>query len=72
MSGKIKITLANYLEEREISRYKIIKNCNVSQTQLNRYYRNQIERIDLDVLARICDYLQCEVSDLLEYVPEDK
>lgn len=72
MSGKIKITLATYLEEREISRYKIIKNCNVSQTQLNRYYRNQIERIDLDVLARICDYLQCEVSDLLEYVPEDK
>lgn len=72
MSGKIKITLANYLEEREISRYKIIKNCNVSQTQLNRYYRNQIERIDLDVLARICDYLQCEVSDLLEYVPDEK
>ena len=72
MSGKIKITLASYLEEREISRYKIIKNCNVSQTQLNRYYRNQIERIDLDVLARICDYLNCEVSDLLEYVPEDK
>lgn len=72
MSGKIKITLATYLEERQISRYKIIKNCNVSQTQLNRYYRNQIERIDLDVLARICDYLQCEVSDLLEYVPEEK
>lgn len=72
MSGKIKITLATYLEEREISRYKIIKNCNVSQTQLNRYYRNQIERIDLDVLARICDYLQCEVSDLLEYVPDEK
>lgn len=72
MSGKIKITLATYLEEREISRYKIIKNCNVSQTQLNRYYRNQIERIDLDVLARLCDYLQCEVSDLLEYVPDEK
>ena len=72
MSGKIKITLATYLEEREISRYKIIKNCNVSQTQLNRYYRNQIERIDLDVLARICDYLNCEVSDLLEYVPDEK
>ncbi|MDE5770292.1 MAG: helix-turn-helix transcriptional regulator [Ruminococcus sp.] len=71
MSGKIKITLATYLEEREISRYKIIKNCNVSQTQLNRYYRNQIERIDLDVLARICDYLNCEVSDLLEYVPDE-
>ncbi len=71
MSGKIKIKLATYLEEREISRYKIIKNCNVSQTQLNRYYRNQIERIDLDVLARICDYLNCEVSDLLEYVPDE-
>lgn len=72
MSGKIYIKLESYLKEREISRYKIIKNCNVSQTQLNRYYRNQIERIDLDVLARICDYLQCEVADLLEYVPDNK
>lgn len=72
MSGKIKITLATYLEEIEISRYKIIKNCNVSQTQLNRYYHNQIERIDLNVLARICDYLQCEISDLLKYVPDEK
>ena len=72
MAGKIYITLESYLQEREISRYKIIKNCNVSQTQLNRYYRNQIERIDLDVLARICDYLQCEISDLLKYVPDEK
>ncbi|MDE6518896.1 MAG: helix-turn-helix transcriptional regulator [Ruminococcus sp.] len=72
MAGKIHITLESYLKERKISRYKIIKNCNVSQTQLNRYYRDQIERIDLDVLARICDYLQCEISDLLKFVPEEK
>ena len=68
--GKIIITLEQYRKENDISKYKIIKNCGVSATQLNSYCNNQVTRVDLPVLARICDYLGCEISDLLEYVPE--
>lgn len=69
--GKIVITLEQYRKEHGISKYKIIKNCGVSATQLNCYCKNQITRVDLPVLARICDYLQCGIGDILEYVPDE-
>lgn len=67
--GKVIITLERYRKEHNISKYKIIKNCGVGATQLNSYCNNSVSRIDLPVLARICDYLECEISDILEYVP---
>ena len=69
--GQIIITLEEYRKAHGVSKYSIIKNCGVSATQLNSYCNNKISRVDLPVLARICDYLGCEVSDLLEYVPDE-
>lgn len=70
--GKVIITLEKYRKEHNISKYKIIKNCDVSATQLNSYCNNKISRIDLPVLARICGYLNCSIGDILEYVPYEK
>lgn len=69
--GRIVITLEEYRKEHGISKYSIIKNCEVSATQLNSYCNNKITRVDLPVLARICDYLECSISDLLLYEPDD-
>ncbi len=69
--GQIIITLDEYRKAHGISKYSIIKKCGVSATQLNSYCNNKISRVDLPVLARICDYLGCEVADLLEYVRDD-
>lgn len=69
--GKIVITLEQYRKEHGISKYKIIKNCGVSATQLNSYCKNQITRVDLPVLVRICDYLQCGIDNILEYIPDE-
>ena len=33
------------------------------------YCRNQIPRLDIDVLARLCAVLNSEIGDLLEFVP---
>lgn len=71
-SGKIIITLEDYRKEHNISKYKIIKNCGVGATQLNSYCKNNISRIDLPVLARICDYLECDICDILRYIPGDE
>ena len=71
-NGKVIITLDEYRLKRGISKYKLIKNCNLSPAQLNSYCRNQVARIDLPVLARICDYLGCEIGDILKYIPSDE
>ena len=43
----------------------------MEHTQLNNYCKNNIARVDLDVLARICSVLNCSIDELLEYVPEE-
>lgn len=71
-TGKIIITLEEYRKTRNISKYKIIQNCGVSATQLNSYCNNEVTRIDLPVLARICSYLKCEIGDILRYIPAER
>lgn len=72
MAGRVVITLDDLRKQKGISKYKIIKNCDVSHTQLNNYCANKVARIDLPVLARICDYLGCEIGDILKYIPSDE
>ena len=69
--GKVILTLDEYRIKRGISKYKLIKNCYLSPAQLNSYCNNKVARIDLPVLARICSYLECEISDILKYIPDN-
>ncbi|MBM6852660.1 helix-turn-helix transcriptional regulator [Mediterraneibacter glycyrrhizinilyticus] len=44
----------------------------MQRTQSNNYCRNKITRLDIDVLARLCTVLNCEIGDLLEFVPPEE
>ncbi len=66
--GHFDIVLAEYLQERQISKNKLAEEANLQRTQLNAYCRNDIKRPDLDVLARICHALHCDLTDIIRYV----
>lgn len=72
MPGKIVITIDEYRKAHNISKYKICRACNLQQTQLNSYCNNKLSRVDLDVLTRICDFLKCDLSDILKYIPPEE
>ena len=40
--------------------------------QLNNYCSNKIPRLDIDVLGRLCTVLECEISDILEFISPEK
>lgn len=65
--GKVILTLDEYRLSRNISKNKIVQGARVQRTQLQNYCNNEVARVDLDVLARICDYLDCELSDIMRY-----
>ena len=44
----------------------------MQRSQINNYCNDSISRLDIDVLARICTVLDCDISDLLEFVPPEK
>lgn len=67
--GKIKINLARLIDDAGISKNKLSQRAEMQRTQLNHYCNNTVTRLDVDVLARLCTVLNCEIGDLLEFVP---
>lgn len=67
----IYIDLENLLKERGISKNKVCENCKLQRTQLNNYCQNKVSRIDLNTLAKLCEYLDCTPNDILK-IRDDK
>ena len=52
---------------------KLIKLTGITRNTLNKLYKNKdIESMKLETLFLICDALNCNLSDLIEYTPEKK
>lgn len=70
--GTIVIHLKELLKESGFSKNKFCQKAELQRAQLNGYINNTITRLDTDVLVRICDTLECSISDLLEYKAPEK
>ena len=70
--GTVKINVAKLIEQKGISKNKLSQRAEMQRTQLNRYCNNKITRLDIDVLARLCTVLDCEIGELLEFIPPEQ
>ncbi len=70
--NRIVIEIERVLAQKGISKTQLCYMCRLQRTQLNRYCRNEVTRVDLHTLEKICDYLQCDVNDILRLVDEEK
>ena len=65
--------LDKLLKYRGISKNKIMRDTNTDFKVLQRLITGEdIVRIDITVLARLCDYLKCSITDIFEYIPNKK
>ena len=65
------LTLNEYLDKRGISRYVLSKRSGISYQIVDNYYKNKVLRYDSDVLNRMCEALECDISDLIRYTKKD-
>ena len=65
--GKVHIRLREILEQKNIKRNELARAANTLFEVVDKWFRDDVEKIDADVLARFCFVLGCRIEDLLEY-----
>lgn len=65
--GKISIHLKEIMNSKKITRNYLAKASNTRFEVINKWYNNKVEKMDLDVLARICYVLECSPADIIKY-----
>lgn len=56
------------LLERNISKNRVCKDLDLARGNFNRYCRGEFQRIDANLILKLCDYLKCDISDLIEII----
>ena len=65
----IRLTIQEYLDKVNITRYELSKRTGIKFQIIDNYYKNKVVRYDSYVLDRICEALDCSIEDIIEYQP---
>ena len=65
--GRIELTIKDVMEKRNITRGKLARLIDTRFEVVDKLYKGNLEKLDLDILARVCFVLDCNVKDLLTY-----
>jgi DNA-binding transcriptional MerR regulator/DNA-binding Xre family transcriptional regulator len=70
--GRFDFILSQTMRKRGFDRDRLAYMANVQKSQLDLYIDNKVKRPDLSVLARICAVMNCNIGDILTYLPTVK
>lgn len=69
----MRVYLARMLGEHKKKISDVARDTGINRGTLTRMYYETIERVELDVLDKLCHYFACSIEDLLEaQVPTDE
>lgn len=63
----IKCHLSRLMGERKLKIADVARDIGVHRNTITLLYYEKAQRIDFEVLDKLCKYFNCTVSDLLEY-----
>ena len=68
--GRISIGLKSIMDEKGMTRNSLARAINTRFEVIDKWYNGSIEKIDADVLARICYVLDCEPGDIIKIIKD--
>ncbi len=68
----IRILLSRELGDRRMKQSELAEKTGIRPATIYEMYHELIERVNLDYLSRICEALDCEVEDILRYIPDSE
>ncbi len=70
--GHLEIRLAELIKEKGMNRNQVSIRAAMNWKQVDNYCNNDITRLDTFVLCKLCTVLECEIQDLLTFIPADR
>ena len=64
------INLDVVLAQRKMSSKELAQAVGITEANLSLLKRGKVKGVRFETLAAICDYLECQPGDLLEYRPD--
>lgn len=66
-NGYYEFKLGKILSDKNISINKLMRDTDTDFKVIKRLMTGQLVKIDIFVLARLCNYLNCSIQDIIEY-----
>ena len=66
----VKIKLSELLGKHKMNQKTLSKLTNIRPASVSKMYYEETKRVDIDQINSICKALDCEVSELFEYIPD--
>lgn len=68
--GHIEINIKKYMDQQNITRNALARAVNTRFEVIDKWYHGHVEKIDADILARICYVLNCTPGEIICYSPD--
>lgn len=65
--GKVNCDLKSLMDSRSITISDMSKFADVKYDVVKRYYNNDVYQVDLQILAKFCYVLNCNIDNILNY-----
>lgn len=66
----IKCHLSRIMGERKLKIVDVARETGVNRGTVTRLYHETASRVELEVVAELCRYFDCQVGELFEYIEE--
>lgn len=67
----IKCHLSRIMGEKKLRVADVARSIGVHRNAITLLYEETATRVDLDTVNKLCEFLECEIKDLFEFVREN-
>lgn len=64
----IHLRINELLSEKGLSKNRICKDLDIPRGNFNRYCRDDFQRIDTNLILKLCNYFNCTIGELVEII----
>lgn len=68
----IRINLSTILGKKRMSQAELSRKTGIRASTINDMYNELSKYVSLDHLNKICTVLKCDLTDIIEFIPDDK